>query len=648
MSQHFSTLPALVLTAMLVGYGVPPTADAQQSYGERMNRSSQSRESGDSYSQSDNDSSSRDRSANSNRYNRRDTDSYNQSSSNSRGRGGDSGGRSYGQSQQGWQSSQGGGNTRDNDQSDGANSYSRGRSNNEQNRSSSQSQQGGWQSSQGRGDDQNDDQSNGSNNDGQRDSDQRRSTGQSRQGGWQSSQRNNAGGQNLGDSNVDNNANSRNNNASWGRNSNQSQQSQQSGQREGDNNRRSGDRQNGRQDAQAAAAISPAMASAILPSGWKRVASRDVPALPATLPSLPAVIRSDDGVNVNVTDTVRIIASGDDIIAVIEAMGMGNTVFGAPENSITSAGQAAPHHVRFNQRISASQITDIDGTLFIANSLRRYRSLVSQVRSSSSMPVVVIDDTQPATDRVQKIASAFGFPAQGRGLSAEIQRQFDRAQALSRQRARRPKVAILVANEMDNRPMYAGDSTQPGEILRNAGGQNIANEIGVEGYGSTSEGRIRSASPEIIVISEYDLGRLGGPNNLWNAFPGLKQTPAGQANRIMVMPDLQLKLPSVAAGAGALALSQALNDIGDMGAGRSDRGSSNDGGGGNRRNNGGNNGDFGNNRDDDNGGNRRGSSNGGYGANNRSDENNSYGGNRRNNNGYGGNNRGRNSGEDDR
>ena len=62
----------------------------------------------------------------------------------------------------------------------------------------------------------------------------------------------------------------------------------------------------------------------------------------------------------------------------------------------------------------------------------------------------------------------------------------------------------------------------------------------------------------MILLTENDLALFGGEEGLWKAYPSLRQTPAGAANRVWLMPDVELKSASVASGAGAIALAQAL------------------------------------------------------------------------------------------
>lgn len=86
-----------------------------------------------------------------------------------------------------------------------------------------------------------------------------------------------------------------------------------------------------------------AAAATALPAGWQRVAGAEMPTVHDQKAVLPAKVHSDDGADIEVADTSRVIAGGDDVIAVIEALGLGTQVFAAPTNTTTQAGLAAPH-----------------------------------------------------------------------------------------------------------------------------------------------------------------------------------------------------------------------------------------------------------------------------------------------------------------
>ncbi|KAG1532923.1 hypothetical protein G6F50_016042 [Rhizopus delemar] len=99
----------------------------------------------------------------------------------------------------------------------------------------------------------------------------------------------------------------------------------------------------------AEASAATAAAEGALPAGWPRVAGAEMPAVLAQKAVLPAKVHSDDGADIEVADTSRIIAGGDDVIAVIEVLGLGKQVFAAPTNTTTQAGLAAPHQFLFNR-----------------------------------------------------------------------------------------------------------------------------------------------------------------------------------------------------------------------------------------------------------------------------------------------------------
>jgi len=72
-------------------------------------------------------------------------------------------------------------------------------------------------------------------------------------------------------------------------------------------------------------------------------------------------------------------------------------------------------------------------------------------------------------------------------------------------------------------------------------------------YSELSHEGVVASEPEVVLVTQQDLDLFGGEDGLWRAYPTLRQTPAGQANRVWIMPDLQLKATSVASGAGAVA-----------------------------------------------------------------------------------------------
>lgn len=300
-----------------------------------------------------------------------------------------------------------------------------------------------------------------------------------------------------------------------------------------------------------------ASAEAALPAGWQRVAGTGIPAVHDQKAALPARVHSDDGADVEVVDTRRIIAGGDDVIAVIEALGLGTQVFAAPTNTTTQAGMAAPHRFLFNRTTGVEGVLSLQGSLFLGNSLRRHTELAKRLREVGE-PAVVIDDLQPAPDKVRKVAAALGLTEAGQSLAAQVQRQLDEAAAIGKGLGHAPRVVHVSATGAGGAPTVAGADSASAQLIALAGGINIGTEAGVKNYSQLSNEGVVAAAPEVILVTEHDLQLFGGADGLWKSYPTLKQTPAGQANRVWVMPDVQLKYTSVGSGAGAVALAKAL------------------------------------------------------------------------------------------
>lgn len=308
-----------------------------------------------------------------------------------------------------------------------------------------------------------------------------------------------------------------------------------------------------------AAAAVPAT-DAALPEGWQRVAGTDIPRVARSQQDLPVTVRSDDGVDVMVTDTARTIVGNDDIVMVMESLGLADQVFAAPTNSVTDTGRKARHHFLFNRTTGVEGILSLDGTLFVGNSLRRHGKLAQPLRDAGQT-LVIVDELQPIPDKVRKLAAVFGHADEGEQLAMQVQQQLDEAARIAATHTRKPRVIHISATGGGGSPTVGGADTAAAGLIRLAGGINVGDEAKVANYSQLSNEGIVAVEPEVILVSEDDLRVFGGEAGLWNAYPSLKQTPAGFADRVWVMPDTQLKVSSIGGGAGALALAQALSAL---------------------------------------------------------------------------------------
>ena len=304
-------------------------------------------------------------------------------------------------------------------------------------------------------------------------------------------------------------------------------------------------------------AAARAAATDALPDSWQRIAGTDIPRVARSQQDLPATVRSDDGVEVTVADTSRTIVGNDDIVMVMESLGLSDQVFAAPTNAVTDTGRNAQHHFLFNRTTGVEGILSLDGTLFVGNSLRRHGKLAQPLRDAGQT-LVIVDELQPIPDKVRKLAAVFGHADEGEQLASQVEEQLAEAARIAATHTRRPRVIHVSATGGGGSPTVGGADTAAAVLIRLAGGTNVGDEAKVSNYSQLSNEGIVAVEPEVILLSEDDLRVFGGAAGLWEAYPSLKQTQAGMADRVWVMPDTQLKVSSIAGGTGAIALAEAL------------------------------------------------------------------------------------------
>lgn len=310
-------------------------------------------------------------------------------------------------------------------------------------------------------------------------------------------------------------------------------------------------------DTTSGVAGTPNAATDVLPERWQRIAGTGIPRVERSKQDLPVTVRSDDGVDVTIPDTSRTIVGNDDIVMVMDALELSDQVFAAPTNAVTDTGRNARHHFLFNRTTGVEGILSLDGTLFVGNSLRRHGKLAQPLRDAG-LALVIVDELQPIPDKVRKLATVFGHADEGEQLAAQVEQQLTEAARIAATHTRRPRVIHVSATGGGGSPTVGGADTAAAVLIRLAGGTNVGDEAKVSNYSQLSNEGIVAVEPEVILLSEDDLRVFGGADGLWKAYPSLKQTPAGLAERVWVMPDTQLKVSSIAGGTGAVALAEAL------------------------------------------------------------------------------------------
>jgi iron complex transport system substrate-binding protein len=271
-----------------------------------------------------------------------------------------------------------------------------------------------------------------------------------------------------------------------------------------------------------------ALASLLLLAGATPVTAQD-----------PINITDVDGNVVAITDTSRVATLGGVFTETAYALGAQDQVAAVDASSFypPEALEEKPNfgYYRF---LSAEPVLAQAPSLIIGNEETGPPEVVAQLRDAG-VPILLLpdnNDVQAARDLITTLGTVFGREVAAAELIATMDADVTAAEELVSRTTSRPRV-LFVLQPPEAPTLVAGGDTAAGSMISLAGGTNI-----YPGFGSyipmTPEGIVEIA-PDIILTTDASLERFGG-REAFLAAPGIAQTPAAQAGRVVSMEDLYL------------------------------------------------------------------------------------------------------------
>lgn len=267
-------------------------------------------------------------------------------------------------------------------------------------------------------------------------------------------------------------------------------------------------------------------------------------------PALAGAARGVDGVEVKVAGPQRVVVLGGGLTELVWALGAGAQVVGVDASSTAPAAAARLPQVGYYRQASAEGVLSLGPTLVIAHEDVGPPALVSQLRQAGVPTLRVEGEASPAAllRRVELLSAALDRPQEGAALRARLVAELG---ALPPPAGAAPRVLFLYARG-GGVLNVAGQNTAAHAMIELAGGQNVF--AAQQGYAPLSAEAALAAAPDVLLLTTGGLAALGGLEGLL-ATPGLGQTPAGRARRVLTVDDLTLLGfgPRAPAAAAALA-----------------------------------------------------------------------------------------------
>ena len=241
-----------------------------------------------------------------------------------------------------------------------------------------------------------------------------------------------------------------------------------------------------------------------------------------------------DGVESRIGDASRIVTLSGDITEAVFAMGLGDSVVGRDVTTVFPEEATAIPIVGIGRFLTAEGVLAENPTLVIGDTQTAPLEAIEQIRSAG-VPVVILEVPTSFAGlyaKTEAIGQVLGVPAKGVALAGEIRASVDAAVAGAGPLDPTPGVAFVYSRGPDVMLFFGeGMTSQP--MIEAAGGRDVGAESGIDGNVDVTPEAIIAAAPDVLVTTQEGIDAFGGEDGFL-AVPGIAESPAGRAGRVLV------------------------------------------------------------------------------------------------------------------
>lgn len=259
-----------------------------------------------------------------------------------------------------------------------------------------------------------------------------------------------------------------------------------------------------------------------------------------TAPVLPVSVTDKDGKTVTITDVSRLVVLNGDLAEVVYALGLGEQVVGLDISATYPPEAKAKQNLGYQRALNAEGILALNPTLVLGNEVAGPPEVIAQV-AAAGVTTLILPDVKTldgVETKITTVARALGVPNRGKLLWDETKAEIDAAMDLLAKATSRPRVAFLYLRGPQTQ-LLAGKGSRADIMIEAAGGKDVGTDVGITGTAPITAEAIVSAAPDIILVLTAGLQASGGIDGLLR-IPGLADTPAGQARRVIDFDDQYL------------------------------------------------------------------------------------------------------------
>lgn len=240
-----------------------------------------------------------------------------------------------------------------------------------------------------------------------------------------------------------------------------------------------------------------------------------------------------EGTKKSSTDTSHIVSIGGDVTEILYALGQGENIV-----AVDTTSQFPPSvlkekkNVGYMRALSSEGVLALNPSTIIASASAGPAEVVQALKSSSVPYVEIADEnsTDGITQKITAISAAVSAENEGKALIARMSEEFALL-AKDREKFGAPVRVLFILSAQNGRALVGGSGTSADAIIKLAGGENSA--ASVMGFKPLVDEAIIELAPDVILMMRRGDGHDAHKDIL--DLKGVRATPAGKANRVVIM-----------------------------------------------------------------------------------------------------------------
>lgn len=251
-----------------------------------------------------------------------------------------------------------------------------------------------------------------------------------------------------------------------------------------------------------------------------------------------------------------VVLLGADLVEIAVALGAADRILARPDRIDLPGIADTPAQMR--------EWAGVEGVIALRPGLVVGSTVINQRLldglSGMGIKAELVDRTLPAIEKVTRLAALLGLEDRGAELVKAIEADYVGADAP--QIDGRP-IRILHASKQGAGTSFTAGGAQTAlhNLILRSGAVNAAAEIGRDRYRPVTPEGVLTMAPDVVIISDAELGAFGDIDTFWQDYPGLALTPAGRNKRLIVMRELHVRADAASSGIATRALVGALTEM---------------------------------------------------------------------------------------